>query len=274
MSVQENAASRKFEGEPAVKPLLLAEDNLVNQKVALVLLELLSLEAEVVNNGKEALAAVKSGSYSIILMDCHMPVMDGFQATVAIRKYEAQIGRYTPIIAVTALAMAGDRERCIAAGMDDYIAKPIDREVLQEKISHWLRSDVVFKSRNIIRKHLRADSALTVLAGAPINLTQLEEFYEPQDLREILDLFVGNTEAMLGRIKTSIEKKGHSALAKIAHELKASCSSIGAKQMSKLCLCLEQAAGQEDWLEAQETYLAIVRSFDEIRKYLQMAADN
>ncbi len=111
-----------FKGTDEEKlPILIVEDNFLNQKVAMVLIQRLGLKAKLVSNGKEAVDAVSTQKFSLILMDCHMPIMDGFEATVAIRKLESLTDSYTPIIAVTALAMGGDRERCIAAGMDDYI---------------------------------------------------------------------------------------------------------------------------------------------------------
>ena len=251
------------------KPILLVEDNLVNQKVALVLLERLGLTADVAVNGKEALAAVGKKNYSIILMDCHMPEMDGFEATVAIRKLEALAGTYTPIIAVTALAMAGDRERCIAAGMDDYIPKPIDKDLLKLKLNHWLRTDVVFKNQKLVRKYMRPNASMTVLEGDPIDLNELEEFYGAEQLSQMLTLFVRQTDDMLRRVEFFIKERNSKAVAGLAHELKASCASIGAKQLARLCLYQEQAVGQEDWIEAQETTASLMRSFDHFKVFVE-----
>ena len=117
------------------RKILVAEDNAVNQRIITILLEKLGLKALVVNNGMEAVEAVSQYDFPVVLMDCHMPEMDGFEATRAIRRMEASSGKHTPIIAVTALAMAGDRERCIEAGMDEYISKPIHAEVLEQKLS-------------------------------------------------------------------------------------------------------------------------------------------
>jgi CheY-like chemotaxis protein len=117
--------------------VLLAEDNLVNQRVAIAVLKKLGLAPDLAVNGLEACAAAESRSYDLILMDCQMPEMDGFQATRRIREQEGG-ARRVPILAMTANAMAGDRERCLEAGMDDYLAKPIAILDLKEALLRWL----------------------------------------------------------------------------------------------------------------------------------------
>ncbi len=122
---------------PVKVRVLLAEDNLVNQKVALIMLQKFGLEADVVATGIEALDALMGVSYDLILMDCQMPEMDGFEATRRIRERERG-SRRIPVVAMTANAMVGDREKCLEAGMDDYIAKPVRSEALHQALSLWL----------------------------------------------------------------------------------------------------------------------------------------
>jgi len=119
--------------------VLLAEDNLVNREIAVAMLQLLGCDVEVAANGEEAVGACLRSAYDLVLMDCMMPVMDGLEASRSIRTHETITGRRTPIVALTASAMTGDRERCLAAGMDDYLSKPFQRTDLQRTLDKWAR---------------------------------------------------------------------------------------------------------------------------------------
>ncbi|RYZ97067.1 MAG: response regulator, partial [Proteobacteria bacterium] len=122
--------------------VLLAEDNPVNQKIALKMLEKMGLRADAVGNGLEAVIAVKSIPYDVVLMDCQMPDMDGFEATKEIRGQDRPEIRDLPVIAMTANAMVGDRQRCLEAGMDDYVSKPVSAPDLQQVLTKWLREGI------------------------------------------------------------------------------------------------------------------------------------
>jgi two-component system sensor histidine kinase/response regulator len=119
--------------------ILVVEDNVINQQVALGILQIQGYKVSVANNGKEALEAYAHGAFDLILMDCHMPEMDGFEATSEIRRREqASASRRVPIVALTANAMAQDREECLNAGMDDHVAKPFSMQTMQEMLDRWM----------------------------------------------------------------------------------------------------------------------------------------
>jgi CheY-like chemotaxis protein len=118
--------------------ILVAEDNATNQRVARLLLERLGCRVDTVADGREALDAVRQRRYDLVLMDCQMPELDGYAATRAIRALEASTGAFTPIVALTANAQRGDSEACLAAGMNEYLSKPVQSDALRAVVSRWL----------------------------------------------------------------------------------------------------------------------------------------
>ncbi|PKM98288.1 MAG: hypothetical protein CVU79_04060 [Elusimicrobia bacterium HGW-Elusimicrobia-3] len=198
--------------------VLVAEDNAVNQKVALRQLERLGYAADVAANGLEAVAAVKRQHYDLILMDCQMPEMDGFQATAEIRRLEAE-GRRTPIVAMTANALQGDREKCIEAGMDAYIPKPVRLEVMAETLKRW-------------------DSRLNSFV-----IAELKDLAGPEDkafMAELAATYLKDLPGRLEAIKTAAAARDAEALRQAAHALKGSSGNIGAQRLQKVCLLIEE----------------------------------
>jgi two-component system, sensor histidine kinase and response regulator len=202
---------------PHATRLLLAEDNAVNQQVALEMLEALGYQVDLAGNGKEAVAAVGRTSYAAILMDCQMPEMDGYEATAAIRA--AEQGRRTPILAVTAHAMDGARERALAAGMDDYLAKPFSFEKLELTVARWAVPPAVGSAR----------VAPPALAG------------ETRRSKKVLEMFIEILPVSLAKIREAVAREDKGALQAELHKLKGSCMAVGATQL-RVC-CEEAEAG-------------------------------
>lgn len=256
-------------GREQSKLILVAEDNVVNQKIATLLLEKLGLQAEVVANGAQAVECVRLRDYPVVLMDCHMPEMDGFEATRAIRRMELSSGKHTPIIAVTALAMVGDRERCIEAGMDDYISKPIDKERLKNKLNQWMKKEFVFHNQKLAERFFEANALATPIDASPVDLAALEVFYgSTEEVEEVLRLFVTITERNLPDLDMAVSERRATLAQRLAHELKGSSASVGAKELSLLCLQLEQEIGQSGWENAKRTFHNISHCFESVREFV------
>src|SRR6266480_7779323 len=171
---------------PSARPrlagrVLVAEDNVVNQKVIVALLEKLGCRADLASNGREAVDQIERFPYDLVLMDCEMPEMDGFAATAEIRRREAGTGRRVPIVALTAYAMTGDRERCLAAGMDEYLSKPVREPELTATLGAMLPMVPAPP------EPVPTASALPAVPAAPILLGDLAG--DPDLMREIVDLY-------------------------------------------------------------------------------------
>jgi two-component system sensor histidine kinase/response regulator len=218
------------------KLLLLAEDNPVNQKVAMMQLKKLGYAVHVVSNGKEVVEAMTHLPYALILMDCQMPVMDGFEATHAIRRMDRTSSRHIPIIAMTANAMKGDRERCLQAGMDDYLSKPVDPEVLRAKLEYWIPKSI-------------GDLP-------PIEVSQLHQLFGQDDemVREMLYDFLPEARALVLRIRECVRQEDLLGLADASHELRGACVNVGASAMARITRRMERAGGASNW---EETHMAM-----------------
>jgi CheY-like chemotaxis protein len=226
--------------------VLVVEDNSLNQLVAEGLLSRLGYEALSVVNGVEALDAVASFHYSAILMDCHMPVMDGFTATEEIRRRQSN-GSRIPIIAMTAGALAEDRERCLAVGMDDYISKPVDLKALEAVLSRWIR--VGPPTRNGAGAGASGHpSPKGVDERPPIDESRLESLrdLEAPDgssiLASIVAAFTGHSAGLVLRLREAADAGDNDRLQAVAHELKGAAATAGATHVAELCGKIELAA--------------------------------
>jgi PAS domain S-box-containing protein len=215
--------------------ILVAEDNVVNQKVAVRTLEKLGYRADVVKDGQEAVLAWESGRYDLILMDCEMPVVDGFEATRQIRSREYG-EQHIPIVALTAHAIKGAELQCRAAGMDEYITKPVARERLEACLERFL-SDAAIMGRGL------ADSA-SGLVTAPVDLEALRVLSEgdPEFARELMTSFIDGATTALREIARSLDSKDHRSIVNHAHSLKGAGATIQAVAVSLVAGHLEAAA--------------------------------
>ncbi|HNK14692.1 MAG TPA: response regulator, partial [Nitrospira sp.] len=257
--VQPQSQAQTFVGH-----VLLAEDNPVNREVACTMLELLGCTTAIAENGKEAVSAVERGSFDLVLMDCHMPEMDGMTATSVIRTHEGkqEHPRHTTIVALTANALEGDRQQCLAAGMDDYLTKPFTLAQLTALLQRWLptapgatpvaastaappssqpggTTRPVEQPASVVPRPTTIDEHLDVSAWQAIRAHQRPG--QPDFLLKALALYIPHAEAQLTQLEKHLNSGDIKALTTIAHTLKSSSAQLGAHRLAGLYAEVESA---------------------------------
>ena len=246
--------------QPRMTRILVAEDDVTNREVVLAQLEKLGYPANAVCDGAEAVRAVKEERYDLVLMDCQMPVMDGFEATRQIRE-SAQA--HIPIIALTASAMAGDRDRCLHEGMNDYLAKPLELERLAEMIARWLDTGKgesgaaageprkpIFNGEALLRR-LMGDRRLAGIT---------------------LQGFVQDVPLQLNRLRARVEAADASGARSQAHALKGAAATVGAESLQALALALERAGAEGRLDRCGELLPRAVEEFERFKRTIERAA--
>ncbi len=234
--------------------ILLVEDNPVNQELAQHMLEHLGCTTTVARHGREALVALEGDAFDAVLMDCQMPEMDGFEATAAIRLREAAMGadRRLPIIALTAGAVEGDRDKCLAAGMDDYLSKPFSLDQLEGALRRWLPATPLMQPG---RPHVdpQVIEGVLVLGGGGQEL-----------LRKLVAIYLHDAPQRIAAVREGMARGDAPAVARAAHALKSANANLGAAALAELCKQLERhcrggtTSGAEAMVAAIEEEFAYV----------------
>jgi PAS domain S-box-containing protein len=253
--------------------VLVAEDNPVNQKVAARMLENLGYRVDVARDGLEALEALSKTHYGAVLMDVQMPEMDGYQATEEIRRREAEVaGHRTPIIAMTANALEGDREKALEAGMDDYLSKPVKPEQLAAILERW-----------VPREPSQAEGALPPPNGegpdgngegseGPLDegvLAGLRELGDAELISELAGMFLDDASSRLTDLRGAVEAGDAPAVERVAHTLKGSSGNMGAARMAAICAELQVACASGDLGRAPELLARLEEEFGRVRPALE-----
>jgi PAS domain S-box-containing protein len=241
-----SAPSQPLSATNAFLRVLIVEDNSVNQRVAVLQLKKLGYESDAVANGLEALEALDRIPYGLVLMDCQMPEMDGFEAARVIRKREKDL-RHTPIVAMTANALDGDREKCVAAGMDDYISKPVKPQALAQILHRW---------------------------GSAVDLRSLEDLRELVDhdataFQDLVRQYLSNTENILTGLRTATSAWETAKVEDLAHTLKGSCSHFGAHLLMNLCQQMEASARADRATGARSLLIGLENECIRVREALE-----
>jgi len=260
--------------------ILLAEDNDVNRELMLALLESFGCRADMAVNGREVLEAVEKADYDLILMDCQMPELDGYEATARIRTRErcSRGGKRTAIVALTANAMEGDRERCLAAGMDDYLSKPVRQEALRNALSRWLPAE---PDSSVQAAALDASVERSESPGKgrdPLDqrtldsLRALDAKGRSGILVRLIQLYLTRTPELLGQLKEAIDRGDATGTFKAAHSLKSSSANLGAVTLAEICREIETLgrAGtlegtREKWDLVHAEYAAVEQALAAVR---------
>jgi PAS domain S-box-containing protein len=247
--------------------ILLAEDNLVNQRLVLKQLRKLGFAAEAVANGQEVLAALDQAPYEVILMDCQMPEMDGYEAARRIRQRQTEAAdplKPAPyIIALTANVLGGDREKCLAAGMNDYVTKPLHLADLAAVLQRAL-PEARSPSRTATERPTRAVLDPSVIAG----LRELRQPNQPDPLTELGELFFKDANSRLQKMQAALAAKDVPGLTYAAHTLKGSASNLGARRLAALCANLEKQAKLGELAEAATILLTVRSEFHTVEQTL------
>ena len=247
-------------GKPLNAHVLLVEDNEVNQQVAMQVLKvLLGCRVLLAENGSVALEKLQEGQFDVVLMDCQMPVMDGFTATAAIRARDRETGKHTPIVAMTAHALTGDRERCLEAGMDDYITKPLVPEDLRRALERWVGDGEASPAAEILP--LGDDEEVTLDGKVISRLEMLAE--GDQDFLRRLQSAFGDSVAQGRRdLSSSLQAQDVVGLKKAAHTLTGAASNFGARKISRVCSQIEVLAERGE-LESVQALVDQIESLAE-----------
>ena len=243
--------------------VLLAEDNAVNQLLASRILESLGHHATVVSNGREALAAVGAGDFDLIVMDVQMPEMDGFEATAEIRELEKSSGKHIPIIAMTAHAMKGDRERCLAAGMDGYVSKPIRIGDVENAVDRAMAGKKSSDTGSTSKKNIIDEAA--ILDGMDGNRKLL---------RDLTRIFLADCPKQLAEIKSAIDMGNAERLRRAAHALKGSVGNFAAKRAIAIASQLEALGKTGNFDAAEGAYVALEDELSQLTRELNKLITN
>jgi CheY-like chemotaxis protein/HPt (histidine-containing phosphotransfer) domain-containing protein len=249
--------------------VLVVEDNPVNQAVVKKMLEKAGLSPITANDGVEAVELTHQEQFDVVLMDCQMPRMDGYEATEAIRDREAIHGLMrTPVIAMTANAMAGDREKCLAVGMDDYLSKPVKPAQLENMLRQWLPMEDMIRQgeeRLVVEQVSGSEEDVatsvdqssdsfesiggsSMPASGMIDRSVLEELYEimEEEFVSVIESYLNSAPGLMVGIRDAVKDRDMNALVKSAHPLKSSSANVGAMELSTLARDLEFKGREND----------------------------
>lgn len=247
--------------------VLLVEDNEVNLELSRILLQLEGCIVTVATDGRKGLAAFENGEFDLVFMDCQMPEMDGFEATAAIREREAGSRRHTPIIAVTANAIEGDRERCLRSGMDDYLPKPISRNAIKTMLARWRGNrNMAYATPEVQARKTSATVADHELSEETLGtLRDLESDADRGIVQRLMSRFLESSPDLLEELRKGSASRDADRIRVASHTLKSASAIIGAVSLSARCARLEALARQGCDDEALALVEDVIKEYHSVR---------
>jgi signal transduction histidine kinase/CheY-like chemotaxis protein len=229
--------------------ILVAEDNETNRDVIGRQLTLLGYTCEMAEDGQLALDAWRKQDYAILLTDCNMPNMDGFELTKAIRQDEEDTDTHATIVAITANALQGEAEHCLETGMDDFMSKPIDIQELREKLHKWMPEGKETSDQSLQAEKTNTNDTPQDEGNGPIDESTLKSTFgdDPEIFKEILVDFIKPSKNIIQELQTGYDRHLAEAVKQAAHKLKSAAYSVGANELADLCSELEEAGKKDDW---------------------------
>lgn len=260
-SSQKHTESADHAGSKRRK-ILIVDDIPVNQKLLRLQLKRLGFECDAANNGDAAQKAIATGDFALVLMDLDMPIMDGFESTAAIRKNEQGLGKRIPIVAMTSYDRQEDRERCLAAGMDDFLSKGATQKQLHEVVERCMRAVSAAPANNTPPRS-------EPLKETGLDIESLQKQFDKEEVQDVSRLFLSAVNTFIDCIQLGIEEKDAGAVTHFAHSVKGPCAALGIDEMTRLTSEIMSDAEAGNWTQVRVKYMKLKSSFGEVRDQLR-----
>ncbi len=254
------------EGEAKDKSALVVDDIPVNQKLLIMHLKKMGFAVETALNGRDACTLAEQKDYDVIFMDCDMPVMNGYEATMSIRQGEMKTGKHVPIIAMTSYDREGDRERCLSVGMDEYLTKGATQKQLLEVVQ-WCLERGAHKPELV-----ETGAPCSGNDGQLLNINDLLVTFGDFETEELLKLFVMSTATLTSCLQFAIEDCDVDSVRHFAYALKGSCASLGLERVARAAVELTRYSEEGRWQDAMETYKLLRELYEQVKEQIEQAS--
>lgn len=254
--------------QEVLKTILIVDDIAVNRKLLALQLSKFGYEIDHAEDGKKGYEAVKKKDYGLVLMDLDMPEMNGFEATFAIRQYDSETRQHTPIVAMTSYDREGDRERCLSAGMDDYLSKGVSKKKLLDTIECLIRKKVTVTELPAATESAPVDT--NAAAVELVDVQGLQNTYGRAESTEIVHLFNGSMRTLLSGLRLAVDEQDAKSVNHFAYSLKGPCATLGLNSIAKLAAVITSDAEAGNWPQAREKYHSLETRYRKMVEHMSV----